>query len=36
MWPMQGQVEVGKARLIGYAIGIAAAVVVLLGRLVVR
>jgi hypothetical protein len=33
---MQEQQGVGKARLIGYAIGIAAAVVVLLWRLVVR
>lgn len=33
---MQGQAQVGKARMIGYAIGIGAAVVVLLWRLVVR
>jgi hypothetical protein len=33
---MQEQQQVGNARVIGYAIGIAAAVVVLLWRLVVR
>ena len=33
---MQEQQQVGKARMIGYAIGIAAAVVVILWKFVVR